>query len=146
MLATDVFEATGWVFSHNLAHKCYKQAGICSKARKYIYKSPGEEHIEFPHKVNENWNTTLQLKSAYPRCRYAKTTAEAGNRHFFWISSIMRSLFTRRHRSKAEQSHITIVWSNWSRLQARKTRSRHPPTDQGSFLLLTSLLTGSRTL
>ena len=31
MLAKSVFESTGWVFSHNLAH-CCKQAGICSKA------------------------------------------------------------------------------------------------------------------
>ena len=28
MLAEDVFQATGWVFSHNLAHKCCKEAGI----------------------------------------------------------------------------------------------------------------------
>ena len=36
MLAKAVFEATGWVFSHNLAHKCCKQAGIRSKARKHL--------------------------------------------------------------------------------------------------------------
>ena len=35
MLAKAVFEDTGWVFSHNLAHKCCKYAGIHSKARKY---------------------------------------------------------------------------------------------------------------
>ena len=59
MLADDVFQATGWVFSHNLAHKCCKHAGICSKARKYRYKKKeGEEHIEFPNEVNGNWNAT----------------------------------------------------------------------------------------
>lgn len=31
-LAHDVFLKTGWVFSHNLAHKCCKAAGIHSKA------------------------------------------------------------------------------------------------------------------
>ena len=59
MLADDVFQATGWVFSHNLAHKCCKEAGIRSKARKYRYKKKeGEEHIEFPNEVKGNWNAT----------------------------------------------------------------------------------------
>ena len=59
MLADDVFQATGWIFSHNLAHKCCKQAGIHSKARKYRYKKKeGEEHIQFPNEVNGNWNAT----------------------------------------------------------------------------------------
>ncbi len=59
MLADDVFQATGWIFSHNLAHKCCKQAGIHSKARKYRHKKKeGEEHIEFPNEVNGNWNAT----------------------------------------------------------------------------------------
>ena len=30
-LAVEVFRETGWIFSHNLAHKCCKQAGIQSK-------------------------------------------------------------------------------------------------------------------
>ena len=42
-LADDVFQATGWIFSHNLAHKCCKQAGIYSKARKYHYKKNEEQ-------------------------------------------------------------------------------------------------------
>ena len=57
MLANDVFQATGWIFSHNLAHKCCKEAGIRSKARKYRYKKKeGDEHIVFPNEVNGNWN------------------------------------------------------------------------------------------
>ena len=57
MLADDVFQATGWVFSHNLAHKCCKEAGIHSKARKYRYqKKDAEENVEFPNEVNGNWN------------------------------------------------------------------------------------------
>ena len=62
MLAKAVFEATGWVFSHNLAHKCCKQAGIRSKARKYTYKKPGEEHVEFPNEVKGNWNATRPVE------------------------------------------------------------------------------------
>ena len=59
MLADDVFQATGWIFSHNLAHKCCKEAGIHSKARKYRYKKKeAEEHVEFPNEVNGNWNAT----------------------------------------------------------------------------------------
>ena len=59
MLAEDVFQATGWVFSHNLAHKCCKEAGIRSKARKYRYqKKIAEEFVKFPNQVNGNWNAT----------------------------------------------------------------------------------------
>ena len=59
MLADDVFQVTGWVFSHNLAHKCCKEAGIHSKARKYRYKKKeAEENVAFPNEVNGNWNAT----------------------------------------------------------------------------------------
>ena len=59
MLADDVFQSTGWVFSHNLAHKCCKEAGIHSKARKYRYKKKdAEENVEYPNEVNGNWNAT----------------------------------------------------------------------------------------
>ena len=57
MLAEDVFQETGWIFSHNLAHKCCKDAGIRSKARKYCYKKKdGEEHVKFANEVKGNWN------------------------------------------------------------------------------------------
>ena len=63
MLADDVFQVTGWVFSHNLAHKCCKEAGIHSKARKYRYKKKdAEENVEFPNEVNGNWNATAPLQ------------------------------------------------------------------------------------
>ena len=59
MLADDVFQSTEWVFSQNLAHKCCKEAGIHSKARKYRYKKKDtEENVEFPNEVNGNWNAT----------------------------------------------------------------------------------------
>ena len=63
-LAKAVFEATGWVFSHNLAHKCCKHTGIRSKARKYVYRKAGEEHIEFPNEVKGNWNATHPVEIA----------------------------------------------------------------------------------
>ena len=50
-LARNIFHNTGWVFSDNLAHKCCKEAGIRSKARKRRYKSPGEESIKFENLV-----------------------------------------------------------------------------------------------
>ena len=63
MLADDVFQATGWIFSHNLAHKCCKEAGIHSKARKYHYKKKeGEEHIKFPNVVDGNWNAEKPIQ------------------------------------------------------------------------------------
>ena len=66
MLGKALFKATGRVFSHNLAHKCCKQAGIRSKARKYTYKKAGEEHIKYPNAVKGNWNVTRPLKKLYP--------------------------------------------------------------------------------
>ena len=62
MLAEDVFQETGWVFSHNLAHKCCKEAGIRSKARKYRYKKPGDEHVRFDNKVEGNWNADRPIQ------------------------------------------------------------------------------------
>ena len=61
-LADDVFAETGWIFSHNLAHKCCKTAGIHSKARKYRYKKPGEENVKFPNEIKGNWNATRPLE------------------------------------------------------------------------------------
>ena len=60
-LAQDVFAATGWVFSHNLVHKCCKAAGIRSRARK-CYKKPGEENVKFPNKIMGNWNASRPLE------------------------------------------------------------------------------------
>ena len=62
MLADDVFQATGWVFSHNLAHKCCKAAGIRSKARKHRDRKKGEEHIRFPNVVAGNWNADRPIQ------------------------------------------------------------------------------------
>ena len=61
-LADDVFQETGWVFSHHLAHQCCKAAGIRSKARTYRYKPPGEESVKFPNEVQGCWNATAPLQ------------------------------------------------------------------------------------
>ncbi len=62
-LAAVVRQETGWIFSHNLAHKCCKQACIWSKARKsYHYRKPGEEHVTFPNLVRGKWNPKEPLQ------------------------------------------------------------------------------------
>ena len=62
MLADDVFQATGWIFSHNLAHKCCKAAGIRSKARKCKYRPPGEESIKYENLIKGRWNAKAPLQ------------------------------------------------------------------------------------
>lgn len=61
-LAHSVRQATGWVFSDNLAHKCCKAAGICSLARRRKYHKPGAEHIRYPNRVNGKWNAKRPLE------------------------------------------------------------------------------------
>lgn len=62
-LAISVAKETGWIFSHNLAHKCCKQAGIYSNARKYRkYKRPGDESTKFRNIVNGKWHVDEPLK------------------------------------------------------------------------------------
>ena len=61
-LANDVFQATGWVFSHHLAHQCCKAAGIRSKARTYRYQPPGKESVKFPNEVRGCWNAAAPLQ------------------------------------------------------------------------------------
>ena len=61
-LARDVSLETGWVFSHNLAHKCCKAAGIHSRARKGRYRRTGEESIVFPNQVRGHWNAAAPLQ------------------------------------------------------------------------------------
>ena len=61
-LARNIFHNTGWVFSDNLAHKCYKGAGIRSKARKCRYRPPGEESIKYENLVKGHWNAKAPLQ------------------------------------------------------------------------------------
>lgn len=61
-LADAVFRRTGWIFSHNLAHKCCKQAEIKSKARKHRkYQKPGEESRKCKNLVRDNWHPRRPL-------------------------------------------------------------------------------------
>jgi len=62
-LAVEVYRETGWVFSHNLAHKCCKQAGIYSQARRVRkYRKPGEESVKFRNLVAGRWNAKEPLQ------------------------------------------------------------------------------------
>lgn len=61
-LASVIRTDTGWLFSDNLAHKCCKQAGICSKTKRYRYRKPGAEHVVFPNRVNGNRNAKRPLE------------------------------------------------------------------------------------
>ena len=62
-LAHAVFKRTGWIFSHNLAHKCCKEAGIYSLARKYKkYIKPGHESVKFRNLVNGKWHVDAPLQ------------------------------------------------------------------------------------
>ena len=61
-LAEDVFQKTGWAFSHHSAHQCCKAAGIRAKARKHRYTPPGEECIKFANEVNGCWNAAAPLQ------------------------------------------------------------------------------------
>ena len=79
-LAHDVFLKTGWVFSHNLAHKCCKAAGIRSKARKGRYKRPGEESILFPNQVRGHWNAVAPLQLVVSDM----TTLKVGTTYWEW--------------------------------------------------------------
>lgn len=61
-LANEVFRKTGWIFSHNLAHKCCKYMGIRSKARKPKYRRPCEESVRFANIVKGKWNASVPLQ------------------------------------------------------------------------------------
>ena len=104
MLAKAVFEATGWVFSHNLAHKCCKYAGIHSKARKYTYKKAGEEHVEFPNEVDGNWNATRPIEIVVSDMTIFKNNGRS------WEWTLLVDTFNKQHRLSVAVNLTTIVW------------------------------------
>lgn len=61
-LAWWVRQETGWVFFDNLAHKCCKEAGIHSAARRPVYRRPGGEHTVYGNLVNGHWNASRPLE------------------------------------------------------------------------------------
>ena len=79
-LARDVFHKTGWIFSDNLAHKCCKQAGIRSRARKYTYRKPGDESAKFANIVRGHWNAARPLEIVISDM----TVLKAGKKYWEW--------------------------------------------------------------
>ena len=79
-LARDVFRQTGWIFSDNLAHKCCKHAGIYSRARKYTYKPPGEEHLIFHNEVQGRWNASKPVELVVSDM----TVLKVGQKYWEW--------------------------------------------------------------
>ena len=61
-LAVVVRRETGWLFSDNLAHKCCKWHGIRSKTRHYKRGMAGEEHVNYPNLVRQNWASARPLE------------------------------------------------------------------------------------
>lgn len=158
MLAKAVFEATGWVFSHNLAHKCCKQAGIRSKARKDTYKKAGEEHIAFPNEVQGNWNATHPVEIVVSDM----TIFKSNGRNWEW--TLLVDTFNNEILAHQQQRDPCSPSYANSRLHetvlplpgaveaacGQEKRGADTPSSlahrPGFRLLLTSLPTGSRTL
>lgn len=61
-IATSIRNDTGWKISDNLVHKCCKAAGIKSKAKRYKYRKPGEEHEIFPNLIRGHWVASKPLE------------------------------------------------------------------------------------
>lgn len=61
-LSQVIRNETGWIFSDNLAHKCCKEAGIRSTARKTYHYNKGKESVKFPNKVCGNWNASRPME------------------------------------------------------------------------------------
>ena len=58
-LAKNIYKATGWMFSDNLAHKCCKVARIHSQARTRKYRKPGGESLKYENLLCEDVGTPL---------------------------------------------------------------------------------------
>ena len=108
-LARDVSLETGWVFSHNLAHKCCKAAGIHSRARKGRYRRTGEESIVFPNRVKGHWNAAAPLQLVVSDIKLERLT---GNGPSSWIPSTTRSWLTVSHLKGEAISHSTTALNN----------------------------------
>ena len=53
---------SGWVVSDNLVHRCCKYLNIKSIVRRRKYVEPGEESINYPNKIRNNWDTNKPLE------------------------------------------------------------------------------------
>ena len=107
-LANDVFQETGWVFSHHLAHQCCKAAGIRSKARKYRYKPPGEESIYFPNEVRGRWNANAPLQILVSDM----TAFRANGIEWEWTILLGVSQILCKHRRAVNNRAKIIYWGD----------------------------------
>ena len=136
MLAKSVFEATRWVFSHNLAHKCCKQAGIRSKAKKYRYRKASEEHIQYPNMVAGNWNASHPIEIVVSDMTIFK------NRGRKWEWTLLLDTFNNEilaHQATPVQGNIAPYYhclEKLKQLAGKKNEEQGPQvvlhTDQGS--------------
>lgn len=134
-LAHDVFLETGWVFSHNLAHKCCKAAGIHSKARKGRYKRPGEESILFPNQVKGHWNATAPLQLVVSDM----TTLKVGTTYWEWTilldtfnNEILAHSVTSQRGSNKPYYHCLEQLKNMMDKREEQTSQVVFHTDQGA--------------
>ena len=137
-LAHDVFLKTGWVFSHNLAHKCCKAAGIRSKARKGRYKRPGEESILFPNQVRGHWNAAAPLQLVVSDM----TTLKVGTTYWEW--TILLDTFNNEILAHSVTSQISLPRAT-EKADGQKRRADVPgslPHRPGSCLLFKGFLPG----
>ena len=134
-LALDVFSETGWVFSHNLAHKCCKAAGIHSKARKRRYQRPGEESILFANEVKGRWNATQPLQIVVSDM----TMFKVGNTYWEWtilLDTFNNEILAHSVTSQAGSNRPYYHCLEELKKQIDKEKSRRPKvvlhTDQGA--------------
>ena len=134
-LAHDVFLKTGWVFSHNLAHKCCKAAGIRSKARKGRYKRPGEESILFHNQVRGHWNAAAPLQLVVSDM----TTLKVGTTYWEWTilldtfnNEILAHSVTSQRGSNKPYYHCLEQLKNMMDKREEQTSQVVFHTDQGA--------------
>ncbi len=134
-LAHVVHQETGWVFSHNLAHKCCKQAGIRSKARTYHYNPPGEESVIFPNAVRGRWYAERPLEIVVSDM----TSFKVGRTQWEWTllvdtfnNEILAHSVTDKHGSNKPYYHCLDVLKSLIDKNEEQTSQIVFHTDQGA--------------
>ena len=113
-------------FLINLAHKCCKQAGIYSKARRYTYKNAGEEHIAFPNEVQGKWNAAQPVEIGVSDMTIFKSNGQN------WEWTPLVDTFNNEflaHQATPIQGSIKPYYHCLEQLKllvGKKKRSRHP--------------------
>ena len=129
-----MFLKTGWVFSHNLAHKCCKAAGIHSKAEKVVITA-GEESILFPNQVKGHWNATAPLQLVVSDM----TTLKVGTTYWEWTilldtfnNEILAHSVTSQRGSNKPYYHCLEQLKNMMDKREEQTSQVVLHTDQGA--------------